>query len=91
MMKNKITSLYQCGTEFRPPSLDASEKGISHIKDRDIEVAKRGVMYMSTKIEVHDDYCINRDNAEIESILSQITALITNAVLRAVYQSEDAA
>ena len=48
-------------------------------------------MYMATKIEVHDDYCIDLDNAEIESILSQITALITNAVLRGVYQTEVAA
>ena len=46
---------------------------------------------MATKIEVHDDYCIDLKNAEIESILSQITALITNAVLRDVYQTVDAA
>ena len=71
--------------------LGASEKEISHIKDRTTEVAKRGVMYMATKIEVHDDYCIDLNNAEIESILSQITALITNAVLRGVYQTVDAA
>ena len=48
-------------------------------------------MYMATKIEVHDDYCIDLNNAEIESILSQISVLITDAVLRATYQSEEAA
>ena len=46
---------------------------------------------MRTKIEIHDDYCSNLDNSEIEYVLSQITALITDAVLRAVYQSENAA
>lgn len=46
---------------------------------------------MVAKIEIHDDYCSDLDNAEIESILSQITALITDAVLRAVSQFEDAA
>ena len=46
---------------------------------------------MRMKIEIHDDYCKGRDHSEIATILSQITALITDAVLRGVYQSEDAA
>jgi hypothetical protein len=46
---------------------------------------------MRIKIEIHDDYCKDLISAEIEYVLSQITALITDAVLRAVYQSEDAA
>lgn len=46
---------------------------------------------MRTKIEIHDDYCSDLDHAEIESILSQITALITDAVLRAGSQFENAA
>ena len=101
MMIRRITSLYQFGTEFRIGAYRgtqfrqnrpiSSKNEIYHIKDRNTEVAKRGVMYMATKIEVHDDYCIDLDNAEIESILSQITALITNAVLRGVYQTEVAA
>ena len=46
---------------------------------------------MEPKIEIHSDYCNNLERTEIETILSKITALITDAVLRAVYQSEDAA
>ena len=46
---------------------------------------------MRTKIESHDDYCKALNSTEIEYVLSQITALIADAVLRAVYQSEDAA
>lgn len=48
-------------------------------------------MSMEPKIEIHNDYCKNLDNAEVESILSQITALITGAVLRASSPPEDAA
>lgn len=46
---------------------------------------------MRTKIEIHDDYCRNLDSTEIAAILSQITALITDAVLRAVCPTENAA
>ena len=46
---------------------------------------------MRTKIEIHDDYCHDMDSTEIESILSQITALITDAVLRSGSQFENAA
>ena len=46
---------------------------------------------MRTKIEIHDDYCKDLNSAEIEGVLSQITALITDAVLRAIYQAQDAA
>lgn len=46
---------------------------------------------MEPKIEIHSDYCRNLDSTEIDEILSQITALITNAVLRAVSELENAA
>ena len=46
---------------------------------------------MRTNIEIHDDYCSNMNSAEVEAVLSQVTALITDAVLRATYQSEEAA
>ena len=46
---------------------------------------------MRTKIESHDDYCKDLNSTEIERVLSQITALITDTVLRAAYQSEEAA
>lgn len=46
---------------------------------------------MDTRIEIHNDYCKDLDSAEVESILSQITALITDAVLRASSPPEDTA
>ena len=46
---------------------------------------------MRTKIEIHDDYCRNLNSTEIDAILSQITALVTDAVLRTVYPTENAA
>ena len=44
---------------------------------------------MEPKIEIHNDYCTNMDSNEIQAILSQITALVTDAVLRAVAQQKD--
>lgn len=96
MMFDVITILYQCGTEFHlrysgtqfhfPSTLQKSKFPIL-----EVEAQQRGVMSMRTKIEIHDDYCHDMDSAEIEFILTQVTALITDAVLRATYQSEDAA
>ena len=50
-------------------------------------------MIIEPKIEIHNDYCIDMDSQDIQAILSQITALVTDAVLRAVAQQkgEDAA
>ena len=48
-------------------------------------------MSMDTRIAIHNDYCKDLGSAEVESILSQITALITDAVLRASSPPEDAA
>ena len=46
---------------------------------------------MEAKIEIHDNYCTEMDEQEIQAILAQITALVTDAVLRAVSKSEDTA
>ena len=97
MMFDVITILYQFGTEFRigayrgtqfrfPSTLQKSKFPIL-----EVEAQQRGVMSMRTNIEIHDDYCKDLNSAEIECVLTQITALITDAVLRAVYQSENAA
>ena len=43
---------------------------------------------MKPSIEIHSDYCSDKDNNDIQAILSQITALVTDAVLRATTQSE---
>ena len=44
---------------------------------------------MEPKIEIHNDYCTDMDSNDIQAILSQITALVTDAVLRATAQKKD--
>ena len=44
---------------------------------------------MEPKIEIHDDYCTDMDSNEIQAILTQITALVADAVLRATAQKKD--
>ena len=44
---------------------------------------------MEPKIEIHNDYCADMDSNEIQAILAQITALVTDAVLRATAQKKD--
>ena len=44
---------------------------------------------MESKIEIHNDYCTDMDSNDIQAILSQITALVTDAVLRATAQRKD--
>ena len=43
---------------------------------------------MEPKIEIYDDYCVDMGSKDIQTILSQITALVTDAALRAAMQSE---
>ena len=43
---------------------------------------------MEPKIEIHSSYCSDMDNNDIQAILSQITALVTDAVLRTATQLE---
>ena len=44
---------------------------------------------MEPKIEIYDDYCVDMDSNNIQTILSQITALVTDAVLRATAQKNE--
>ena len=44
---------------------------------------------MESKIEIYDDYCVDMDSNDIQTILSQITALVTDAVLRATAQKNE--
>ena len=44
---------------------------------------------MEPKIEIHNNYCAEMDSNEIQAILAQITALVTDAVLRATAQKRD--
>lgn len=39
---------------------------------------------MEIKIEIHDDYCADVSSNEIQAILEEITALVSEAVLRSV-------
>ena len=43
---------------------------------------------METKVEIHDDHCLNMKKDEIQTILDQVTALVTAAILRATAQTE---
>ena len=44
---------------------------------------------MEPKIEIYDDYCVDKGSKDIQTILSQISALVTDAVLRATTQKKD--
>jgi hypothetical protein len=44
---------------------------------------------METKIEIHDDHCLNIKKEEVQNILDQVTALVTAAILRVTAQTED--
>lgn len=44
---------------------------------------------METKIEIHDDHCLNMKKEEVQTILDQVTALVTAAILRVTAQTED--
>ena len=44
---------------------------------------------MEPKIEIHNNYCAEMDSNEIQAILAQITALVTDAVLRTTTQKKD--
>ena len=44
---------------------------------------------MEPKIEIYDDHCADMDSNDIQTILSQITALVTDAVLRTTTQKKD--
>ena len=46
-------------------------------------------MIIEPKIEIHNDYCTDMDSQDIQAILSQITALVTDAILRAVTKQKD--
>ena len=43
---------------------------------------------MDPKIEIHNDLCLNIEKDEIQTILDQVTALVTAAILRATTQAE---
>ena len=44
---------------------------------------------METKVEIHNDHCLNMKKDEVQTILDQVTALVTAAILRAAVKTED--
>ena len=44
---------------------------------------------MEPKIEIHNNYCAEMGSTDVADILAQITALVTDAVLRATALKKD--
>ncbi len=44
---------------------------------------------MEQKIIIHNDFCINTNDEEIQNILSAVTELITEAILRSTAEQDD--
>ena len=44
---------------------------------------------MDATIQIHDDYSSNMSSEDIQAALSEVTALITGAILRAGVQPEE--
>ena len=46
-------------------------------------------MTMEPKIIIHNDYCTNTNQGDIQIILSAVTELITEAILRSTAEQDD--
>ena len=46
-------------------------------------------MTMEPKIIIHNDYCTNINQGDIQIILSAVTELITEAILRSTAEQDD--
>ena len=46
-------------------------------------------MTMEPKIIIHNDFCTNTDQEDIQIILSAVTELITEAILRSTAEDDD--
>ena len=49
---------------------------------------REGAVIMDPKITIHIDYCSNKEQANIQAILSAVTELIAAAVVRAAAESD---
>ena len=52
-------------------------------------VLRKGVVTMKPDVVVHDDYCSAVSNDEISGILEKVTALISEAVLRSLAETNE--
>ena len=50
---------------------------------------QKGVVTMEPKIIIHNDFCTNTNNEDIQIILSAVTELIAEAILRSTAEQDD--
>ena len=50
---------------------------------------QKGAVTMEPKIIIHNDFCTNTNQEDIQNILSAVTELITEAVLRSTKEPDD--
>lgn len=50
---------------------------------------QKGAVTMEPKIIIHDDFCTNANQEDIQIILSAVTELITEAILRSTAEQDD--
>ena len=50
---------------------------------------QKGAMTMEPKIIIHNDFCTNTNHEDIQIILSAVTELITEAILRSATEDDD--
>ena len=50
---------------------------------------QKGAVTMEPKIIIHNDFCTNTNHEDIQIILSAVTELITEAILRSTAEEDD--
>lgn len=50
---------------------------------------QKGAVTMEPKIIIHNDFCTNTNQEDIQIILSAVTELITEAILRSTAEDDD--
>lgn len=50
---------------------------------------QKGVVTMEPKVIIHNDFCANTNHEDIQIILSAVTELITEAILRSTAEEDD--
>ena len=50
---------------------------------------QKGAVTMEPKIIIHNDFCTNANQEDIQIILSAVTELITEAILRSTAEQDD--
>ena len=50
---------------------------------------QKGAVTMESKIIIHNDFCTNTNQEDIQIILSAVTELIAEAILRSIAEQDD--